>query len=66
MHGKHAASTMDSPAPPKAFQAQTVLQTVEALTARGLLKVAKNGASQITVEGRNALESLPADRKVML
>lgn len=54
------------PAPPRAFQTQTVLQTVEALATRGLLKVAKNGASQITVEGKNALESLPADRKVSL
>lgn len=51
---------------PRAFQTQTVLQTVEALAARGLLKVNKAGASQITVEGRNALESLPADRKVRL
>ncbi len=54
------------PAPPKAFQTQTVLQVVEALAARGLLKVNKAGASQITVEGKNALESLPADRKVSL
>ena len=53
-------------APPRAFQTQTVLQVVEALAARGLLKVNKAGASQITVEGRNALESLPADRKVSL
>ena len=54
------------PRPPKAFQTQTVLQTIEALAARGLLKVNKAGASRITVEGKNALESLPADRKVSL
>ncbi len=54
------------PRPPKAFSDKTVAQVVEALAARGLLKVAKNGASQITVEGRNALESLPVDRKVSL
>jgi hypothetical protein len=55
-----------APRPPKAFSDRTVAQVVEDLAARGLLKVAKNGASQITVEGRNALESLPTDRKVML
>ena len=54
------------PAPPRAFQTQTVLQVVEVLAARGLLKVNKAGASQITVEGKNALESLPVDRKVSL
>jgi len=54
------------PRPPKAFSDKTVAQVIEALAARGLLKVAKNGASQITVEGRNALESLPVDRKVSL
>jgi len=54
------------PRPPKAFSDKTVAQVVEALAARGLLKVNKAGASQITVEGRNALESLPADRKVRL
>lgn len=40
--------------------------TISALAQRGLLKVTKNSASQITVEGRNALEALPADKKVML
>ena len=54
------------PRPPKAFSDKTVAQVIEALAARGLLKVAKNGASQITVEGKNALEALPADRKVSL
>jgi hypothetical protein len=54
------------PRPPKAFSDKTVAQVVEALAARGLLKVNKAGASQITVEGKNALESLPADRKVRL
>ena len=54
------------PRPPKAFSDKPVAQVIEALAARGLLKVAKNGASQITVEGKNALESLPADRKVSL
>ena len=54
------------PRPPKAFSDKTVAQVVEALAARGLLKVNKAGASQITIEGRNALESLPTDRKVML
>ena len=54
------------PRPPKAFSDKPVAQVVEALAARGLLKVAKNGASQITVEGKNALEALPADRKVSL
>jgi hypothetical protein len=54
------------PRPPKAFSDKTVAQVVEVLAARGLLKVNKAGASQITVEGKNALESLPADRKVRL
>ena len=54
------------PRPPKAFSDKTVAQVIEALAARSLLKVAKNGASQITVEGKNALEALPADRKVSL
>lgn len=31
-----------------------------------VVRVNKAGASSITVEGRNALESLPADRKVRL
>jgi len=43
-----------------------VASIVADLANRGLLKVNKAGASQITVEGRNALESLPADRKVSL
>jgi len=43
-----------------------VASIVADLANRGLLKVNKAGASQITVEGRNALESLPADRKVRL
>ena len=54
------------PRPPKAFSDKPVAQVIEALAARSLLKVAKNGASQITVEGKNALEALPADRKVSL
>ena len=54
------------PRPPKAFIDKPVAQVVEALAARGLLKVNKAGASQITIEGKNALESLPADRKVSL
>lgn len=54
------------PRPPKAFSDKPVAQVVEALAARGMLKVNKAGASQITVEGKNALESLPADRKVSL
>ncbi len=43
-----------------------VASIVADLANRGLLKVNKAGASQITVEGRNALESLPVDRKVSL
>ncbi len=43
-----------------------VASIVADLANRGLLKVNKAGASQITVEGKNALESLPADKKVML
>jgi len=43
-----------------------VASIVADLANRGLLKVNKAGASQITVEGKNALESLPADRKVRL
>lgn len=40
--------------------------SIEMLAYRGFLKVNKAGASSITVEGRNALASLSADRKVRL
>lgn len=42
------------------------VEIVKALADRGLLKTNAAGASQITVEGRNALESLSAERRVML
>lgn len=48
------------------FKMQSAWQVHTNLASRGFLKVNEAGASSITVEGRNALESLPADRKVRL